>query len=668
MRTSAWFRPIDRLMIPVLLGAAVLTVFLVMKTREPAQPPANQPGQGLATFSSCQELSQAVEKAQSSRYWIEGLGPTLGLGAAPTRQSAVSERAEDFSTTNVQVAGVDEADIVKTDGKFLFLVSPQRQELAVIDAYPADAARLMSRTVLGISPTELFLDGNTAVILGSRSSADPLTGNVNGVPPTPPRSIGSLTVAQLWDVADRTKPSLLRQIEVEGSYLTARKIDRYVYLVANAYPYFAFAEDAVRDGTVVPLFRSVTSATAPTAPFRPVARCADVAYSPEILPQSFVTVLGLNLAKPNEEPDKEILLASGDNVYASLGNLYVAGYKHQGGFWLLEAIAPGAVETAETTVVNVFALNAGKVSHRGSLEAPGRVLNQFSMDEHEDIFRIATTKNESFVKQSGSSSGVYTFNNALERIGGLEELAPGERIYSARFMGPRLYLVTFQKVDPLFAIDLRDPGKPAILGKLKIPGYSDYLHPYDETHLLGLGKEAVAAEEGNFAWYQGLKLALFDVSDVANPKQLHNTIIGDRGSDSYALHDHKAFLFDRKRNLLVIPVLLAEIPEDQKRGAASNAYGDFTYQGAYVYELTLKNGFVLKGRVTHLDSDETFLKSGFSYYDDGNSVKRSLYLGDALYTVSDNRVFANALSDLKEIKRLSLCEQDCETAGFDQIR
>jgi uncharacterized secreted protein with C-terminal beta-propeller domain len=256
--------------------------------------------------------------------------------------------------------------------------------------------------------------------------------------------------------------------------------------------------------------------------------------------------------------------------------------------------------------------------------------------------------------QSNTKNHIYVLDSNLAVVGRLEDLAPGESIYSARFIGDRCYLVTFKKIDPLFVIDLTDPTNPKVLGKLKIPGYSDYLHPYDENHIIGLGKEAVEAEEGNFAWYQGVKLSLFDVTDVENPKEISKYNIGDRGTDSYALHDHKAFLFSKTKNILVIPILLAEINEEKyPSGVPDNTYGDYVWQGAYVLGVSLDNGFTLKAKITHIEDNATFIKSGY-YYDSAYSVKRSLYIGSTLYTVSDEMIKMSDLDNFTEINKLQL--------------
>ena len=285
---------------------------------------------------------------------------------------------------------------------------------------------------------------------------------------------------------------------------------------------------------------------------------------------------------------------------------------------------------------------------------PGAVLNQFSMDESRGYFRIATTIGRVSKSGGGTSNNLYVLNSTLGVVGSLEGLAPGEDIYSARFMGDRCYLVTFKKVDPLFVIDLEDPENPQVLGKLKIPGYSDYLHPYDENTLIGVGKETVEAEEGNFAWYQGVKVSLFDVSDVSDPKELAKYEIGDRGTDSPALYNHKAFLFSLRRNLLVIPVLEAEIDSSDYSGLVpSNARGEYVYQGAYVFNISREGGIQLRGRVTHVDDPQDFLKSGY-WFESDLSVERSLYIEDVLYTFSFNLIKMNSLVDLNELSTVDL--------------
>jgi len=350
---------------------------------------------------------------------------------------------------------------------------------------------------------------------------------------------------------------------------------------------------------------------------------------------SFTTIASLNMQNPAEKPNyKTIMTGGASNMYVSLQNIYITFPESQGG-----------------TAIHRIRIDNSNINIEADGLVPGSVLNQFSMDEYNDYFRVATTtwaiEKWTFGTQT-QTNNVYILNMNMNIVGKLENLAPGEDLHSVRFMGDRGYLVTFEKIDPLFVIDLTEPTSPTVLGELKIPGYSDYLHPYDETHLIGVGKHTVPADEGYFSWYQGVKISLFDVSDVTNPKQIANYTIGDRGTDSPILSDHKAFLFDKSKALLVIPVLVAEIDASQYPGGVPpEAYGNPVWQGAYVFSISLEEGFALKGGVTHLETGEDVWNSL-------HWVKRSLYIENVLYTVSDKKIKMNTLEDLALINKIDL--------------
>ncbi|VVB61139.1 Beta propeller domain protein [uncultured archaeon] len=230
----------------------------------------------------------------------------------------------------------------------------------------------------------------------------------------------------------------------------------------------------------------------------------------------------------------------------------------------------------------------------------------------------------------------------------LEDLASGERIYSVRFLGDKAYMVTFRQTDPLFVIDLSAPENPKVLGYLKIPGVSDYLHPYDETHIIGLGRDAT--EEGRI---RGMKLAIFDVSDFSNPKEISKYIIGEQGTYSEALSDHKAFLFSKEKNLLVIPV-----SEYRPIKAAGQDYWQGKYeQAAYVFNIDLTNGISLKGKITHQNATDS---KNENYYDYNSQIKRSLYIDNVLYTISQKMIKMNALDNLDEINKVELPAENIE--------
>ena len=232
----------------------------------------------------------------------------------------------------------------------------------------------------------------------------------------------------------------------------------------------------------------------------------------------------------------------------------------------------------------------------------------------------------------------------MKTIGEITKIAPEERIYSTRFMGDKLYMVTFKQIDPLFTIDLSDPTNPEIVGQLKVPGFSSYLHPYDENLLIGLGKDTYVTDNGGVRT-KGIKLSLFDVSDFENPVEVDTIIIGDEGSSSIALDEHKAFLFNKDKNLLVIPVReVGEKYETDKNGYFRNK----VWNGAYVFTIT-SNGFDVRGKVSHSEKDDEYY-----YWSSPFNVKRSLFVGDNLYTFSDSLVKVNDLGTVEEINEIEL--------------
>jgi uncharacterized secreted protein with C-terminal beta-propeller domain len=353
--------------------------------------------------------------------------------------------------------------------------------------------------------------------------------------------------------------------------------------------------------------------------------------------------VALNVQNASEEPtNMTVLMGQASNMYVSLNNTYVTFPNTDGG----------------TTICRIHMDNSN-LTATAQGEVPGQVLNQFSMDEYGDYFRVATTTwteevqnvmitnpRSTPIVSNVQSTNVYVLDMNLKIVGMLENISVGENFHSARFVGDRCYLVTFQQTDPLFVVDLSDPTSPKVLGNLTVSGYSDYLQPYDENHLIGIGKETAQAESEYFAWYQGIKIAIFDVTNVTNPVQMWNVTIGDRGSDSPALYDQKALLFDKQMDLLVIPVTVAEINQSQSNEVPDNVYGTQVWQGVYVYNITLADGLVLKGNITHAETPGLPPNTLF--------VTRALYIGNILYTISQGKIELNSLVDLSLLKEISL--------------
>jgi len=301
-------------------------------------------------------------------------------------------------------------------------------------------------------------------------------------------------------------------------------------------------------------------------------------------------------------------------------------------------------EDTRKTIIHKISIDEDKIEYVAKGTVPGRLLNQFSMDENGDRFRVATT-NEIYTQYDGTvrSNAVYVLDEQLEIVGELEEIAPDESIFSTRFMGDRLYMVTFQQIDPFFVIDLSS-DTPKILGELKIPGFSNYLHPYDEEHIIGVGRDTKETDNGRVQQL-GIKIALFNVADVNNPKVADEVIIGDSSTQSEALHNHKAFFFDKTRNVLSIPIS-ADIESLDDITSSKMFAPDYNrWSGFYVFDLDKTDGFDAKGTITHSDSD-------WRYY--GMNNARTFYIDDVLYTASQGFLKMNSFDELDEINSIKL--------------
>lgn len=587
--------------------------------------------------------------------------------AAGAAGKAVSNKTEksksessDFSGTNVQVQGVDEADVVKTDGEYLYQVNSDRIVIARI--YPSNEMKIIKTLKMGeenLYPMELYVDKERLIVIGGSTNNIPIARPMEKKNAIYPSRYSYNTVKLIeYNIKDKSSIAKSREIELEGSYLSSRKMEDKLYIVSNKhFNYYRIMNSGQENDT--PSYKdSAIGQEFVNIPYDKIS------YFPDCVASNYLIVAGLDLGRPKEGANVSTYLGGGENIYASTGNLYVALTKH-----VAEPKNPVIYDSANPTkfvpdyndretLVHRFALNEGKLVYTGKGSVPGNILNQFSMDEDNGYFRIATTKGDIWRDDEGTSkNNLYVLDGGMKTVGSIEDIAPGEKIYSVRFMGDRAYMVTFKTVDPLFVIDLKDPKAPKILGALKIPGYSDYLHPYDENHIIGFGKDSVEVvhkdskgnETGRTAYYLGMKIAIFDVTDVNNPKEMFTEKIGDRGTSSELLNNHKALLFSKEKNLMAFPVTVMEV-EDGDKGIGKNkmpAYGSFAFQGAYIYNIDLVDGLKLKGKISHI-SDEEYLKSGGGWYDSSKNIDRILYIKDDLYTVSKEMIKANDINTLKQ--------------------
>ena len=608
----------------------------------PNQPTTPAVFSELKTFSSYDELETFInvntEKAGTVNYFATRTSDTAAFGGADAAQ-------EDYSTTNIQVAGVDEADVVKSDGEYLYVVSAPY--IYILKAYPADQAEVVSKIEFNETyGVQIYVNENKLAVLANYYPY--LTFGIGGgviIDTFAPYPYVEETFVKVYDITDKANPVLSRTVTANGTMYGSRMIGDYVYVVVNQgimQPRL-MGTDVYMEVTLPTISGDYTRQIQPTEIY--YIDVPDTSYQ-------LTTIIAVNVMNDAQEPTYEPFLTGySTNMYVSLNNMYLVA-PNTNWFFLLG----GEDEPKEETLVYRIELNQEQVNILSEGTVSGYVLNQFSMDEYSGYFRIATTTNNfnwrTFAEEATSKNNVYVLDMNLDVVGELEDLAPGEQIYSARFMGDRLYLVTFRNIDPLFVIDLSNPTAPTVLGQLKVTGYSGYLHPYDENHIIGIGKETEYEAKEDFSWYQGVKISLFDVSDVSNPVEVAKYEIGDRGTDSPVLWDHKALLFDKEKNLLVIPVLVAEIDPSQYEGEIPDwAYGEFVWQGACVFDIS-PDGIEYRGGITHLE-DGADLKSGYWSYSE-YFVERALYIGNVLYTVSDKLVKMNDLGSLDLLNEIEL--------------
>ena len=606
----------------------------------------------------------------------------------------------EFSTTNVQVKGVDEPDFLKTDGKYVYIVSENK--LTIAEAYPAENAKIIFKNSFDIEPQNLqnlFLNDDRLVIFYYGTSQEEMIPEFDFEPRTRHKQT---THVQIIDIKDKQNPKILKNYEIDGSFHNARMIEDFVYLVTTSgidyrYPaipivtddsgfmqtpevfYFDNFDRNYNFNTIsaIDVFgETINSETylmggtgtiyvsqdslyltyqqdMPHRYFDSVKRDRFFDVIVPLLPQQVQSqIIEIQNDPTIDWHDKWILVSE---VLQDTYNNMDKNQRQK----LFSTINQKLFEydnklheESRKTIIHKISLDNENLDYLAKGSVPGNLLNQFSMDEHDGKFRIATT-NEYYSPSTGNVryNAVYVLDEDLKTIGSLDRIAPNESIFSARFMGEKLYLVTFERIDPFFVIDLSE-NTPKILGDLKIPGFSNYLHPYDEDHIIGIGRDTV--DKDNLVRELGVKIALFDVSDVSNPKIVDEVVIGDRRTDSVALEDHRAFLFDRERNVLSIPIHSRADSLDMDGVEISR---NERWHGYYVYGLDASSGFEFKGRIQHTLGSDSW---PYSY-----TSPRSFYIQDVLYTVSDVYLKMNDIEDIEnEINSIKL---DRRTGGFIDV-
>ena len=601
----------------------------------------------LAEADGALELGEAVEEPDAKYYYNREYSTNQNAEIKDTNGG----EDEDYSGTNVQVDGVDEADIVKTDGKFVYvtsggkvLVFDVRDPANVVQSSTINVDKLLNNSVYGYARVaDMFLEGNLLTVVFSAEKETYQDTRLYTDYYFGMRSTSEYGVA-VYDVSDSAAPETIRYYTQEGSYVSSRRIGEYVYIITNKYFYVGDYDGSPKDVVPCRCDSVVSNGSEPLAP--------DCIYFGEDT-SNFLTLGAVNIKDASEPAGTVTVMGAGYTVYASRGAIYVFGTSYREAEATDDGIVSdiydgdyGYVVSGEImTDIYKFTIDGSELAFAASGSVRGNMINQFAADEYEGNLRVATNY-EGYTKKADktvefiSENGITILDENLEKLGELTGLAKGEYIKSVRFNGATGYVVTFRTVDPLFAFDLSDPKNPVVTGELKIPGYSEYMHVYDENTLIGIGQDATAeSEDADIAYYQGLKIALFDVTDPDNMSEIDTFYLGDRGTTSAVEWDHKALAYYASRDVFGVPVELFLFEGEQEN---IYDYGEFDSNSFCVFSMGGGKKISLVSMIKQFD------EKGGTF-----NINRGIFIGDNVVTISDQAIQIN---DFTTGEQLSRCD------------
>ena len=574
-----------------------------------------------------------------------------------TTQTNISNN-NDFSTTNIQVENVDEADIIKTDGKYIYSLSEDK--VIITDASDEKNLKIVSQIQINednFIPEDMILYKNRLVIISSNGSS----------------YYSADTLVDIIDISNKEKPVVFEEFKLLSKYYTSRCIDGKLLIISNG----TLRKD---DDEIITYYEEENE--------RKEIELSDIRYLKDVKSNKQTIIASYDLNKA-ESVNVKSYLFDVDNAYISENNMYLLEEKYDrenDNIKIADLYGPGGVIGFFHKIIendrsysydrntHIFKFNIddnGDIKYDCKTKIKGTTINQFSLDEYKGNLRIGL--------YTYNGSRVAIFDKKLNLLGESSYLSKGEKMYSTRFIENKAYMVTYRNTDPLYVIDLSNPSKPTVLGKLKIPGYSTYLHPYDENHLIGIGmqsEEKVYRDKNGkvtstTATITGMKMALFDVSDVNNPKQISETVIGDSRTTSAILTNHKALLFSKEKGIIAIPV--NNYAEDVSISTSTTDdidlmvksyrnYGKkYIAEGYFVYDINLENGIKYKGTITHNKTASKYL------YRNTSRLLRGLWIKDNLFTVSEDMIKVNNLKTLEEISTMKIEDKSSKVVKTDEI-
>ena len=537
----------------------------------------------------CKKLQNSLSNARSENL----LESETAMGdMAAAEEAAASEAADsgstvsyagDYSQTNVQTEGVDEGDVVKTDGRYLYIIREGR-EVQIVSIQAGKMAEVaVIRPTLEQSENsilDMYLTGDTLQIICQRYDADMQEDGEDAYY----MNYRGITSVCTYDLTDRANPVHVGTTEQEGTYYTSRKSGEYLYLFTSVYPQESLIRQYADQGKeygLIPLVNGETMAA------------SDI-YIPKEDDRGgteYMLITSVNENKPNQIADQKAILESASRFYVSTENIYLERENWESG--------------STQTAIARFSFSQGKIKGESAGVVNGAVTDDFATNEYDGFLRVLTTQ----WNDSGSqTNNVYVLDQNMEIVGKIDNLAEDESIYSARFMGNTGYFVTYRQVDPLFSVDFSDPTHPKILGELKVSGFSEYLHFYGENRLLGIGWET----DPETGATKGLKLSMFDVSDPADVKEVDKLVI--KNIDYFpGEYNYKALTVSPEKNVIGLAA------SSYESSGTVNSYMVFSYdeKEGFLTDLTYglqEGGNVSAEEVRGVYADDTF------YVADGNNV------------------------------------------------
>ena len=588
-------------------------------------------------------LDGAVEETES-------VATNAETKSADTTQSTSANTAGDYSKTNVQVENVDEEDIIKTDGKYIYILNSAKNQINVIDA---ESGNLVTKKDYGRDDKEysknifgMFLYNDKIAVVTSKyfryydEPVETYEENKESDELYISREYPKyqqITELEIYNFKDN-ELNLERTVSMTGNYVSSRMIDGNLYFITNENSYSYYRS---RRYVYLPTWEDAIAADGIIA-----KEAQDIYYVENPESTSYTNIGVINLDNPNQEMTVESIYGfNTDNLYMSTENLYLwktnYSYNTLRYFYVDGDIVEEETKIDESVPHDTCDTSFYRISVDGTnikIEAngnvPGQVLNQFSVDEYDGNLRVATTRTiESRKKMNYSSStnnNLYILNKDLTTIGKIEGFEEGERIYSVRFMGARGFVVTFEAIDPLLTMDLSDPRNPKIVGKLEIPGVSNYMQLYDENHIIGIGEDVKDNGYGGYT-RAALKISYFDISDMSNPIEVNKLIIGDSTTSSEAEFNHKTVLLSKEKGILVIPV--------SSYGYENKEVDELN--GSLVFDVDAEKGVTQKG----------ILKNAGRIYHDS----RTIYIGNKYYKFETSSNIVNVY-DMNSLELLNSIE------------